>query len=375
MPNVTRCPPQVVDPDARRGVIAGLSLKAAARQTAWLHSVDAEQLTGHGYAITTTLRDRPADHTEWGRFRKAYSQALKRLGAIRAHWAVEKHQDAKGGVPHQHLAVYFDHELSPRELFELRDVWCRIAAGCGAMVRAQHVDRIRPGRGWDRYCAKHAARTARHAQRDHLMFPGWESAGRLWGHWGEWPTRIDRWLLNPQAVVEMRRLLRSYLVADARVSADKLARFHGGPARVTETFRTVGGVCTRERLPKGAGRRRVRSARHLLDADPVLWSLRGLRAWIPEADMGRLMVLVAGMPRCVVDEIVSDRGGGEWWRRLDEGRRRARARLGLPEPERPTGGAYVLRPLVAGGLVAAGPLTPRQARIAELRARRGVSDA
>lgn len=331
----------------KRGDIKGWSRQSAARHCAFLQSVDPERLTGFGYALTHTLRDRPLSHLVWARFRRRMARYLRDLKVVRSHWVVEQAQKKRGGVPHLHLAVYFDHELTRIEIWDLKEAWCRIAKKCGARHQGQHVEKIRPGSGWSKYCAKHSARSTGHYQREGLP-EGWEKTGRLWGKAGDWPVRIDRWFLNPAAVIEVRRLLRSWLVSDAVCSAHKIAAFRGRPVSWFG----------------------VRAARRLLVSDPEMWALRGIRAWVPEQVMGRIMLAAADRPLCFVAEILGDDGGDGWRKRLRESRDRARGQLGLPPPDKPDQPVFNLRTLEGEG-PRFGPLTARQARIAELRQKRG----
>lgn len=325
-------------PDSRRGVIRGLSLQAANRQTKFLQSVDVDRLTGHGYAFTFTVRDCPASHEHWAKARRLLLKSMReRWGAVRWHWVTENAQVARGGVPHAHWAVYFERPLSARDRFFIVERWLAIAGRWGAKRRGQHIDVIQPGRGWDRYCAKHAARTVGHYQRQGL--PGsWEKSGRVWGRGGDWPVRVDRWLLSPAALVQVRRLVRSWLVADARISAARLRRFDEQTGRV-------------RRSPW----RGVRAARRVLRSSPDEHWLRSMRVWIPEAVMWRLMHLVGTMPGCYVAEIVEAAD-----RRAD-----AREALGLAAPQ--SARDWDLRDIALEVGPVHGPPTQRQARIDQLR--------
>lgn len=352
--------------DVQRGQIKGMSAQSAARHTTFLQSVDPGRLTGFGYALTLTVRKAPPSPRDWAGLRKRLQRHLKYRNAVRVHWVVEKAQQKRGGVPHLHLGVYFDHELSPVELWQLKDAWCRIAEAHGAKHQGQDAKRIRPGDvGWAKYCGKHGSRTARHQQREGIPAEGWDSSGRMWGRWGDWPTRLDRWLLNGAAVVELKRLLRSWLVSDAAVSGRKLCAFKEG--RRLDWSRPV---------PKGY-RRGVAAARRVLRSDPDLGALRGMRGWGSEVVTLELMRWVAARPGCVVAEILDDRGGSGWWRRLmvrrpgEPLRDYGRWRLGLPEPAHPMRSAYTVRPIGPDPGPPVGPLTERQARIEELRSRHG----
>lgn len=341
--------------ECRRGEIRGWSPDAAARQALFLQSVDPDALFGVGYSFTVTLRDRPTAR-EWLRMRKRLIQFLRDRSAIRWHWTVEWAQRGRGGVPHMHLAVYFPERLSGFGVWALKEAWCRAGAGFGAQQWGQDVKPIRDAVGWSKYCAKHAARTGRHVQREGMP-EGWEKSGRMWGKGGDWPVRLDRWILNPRAAVEVKRRMRAFLVADARVSGRKLS-----------AYRSDCPVEWRGPVPK-AYRRPVRTARRVLRSDPELGELRGVRMWIPEQVMGRIMAEVAGVPGCVVSQI-EGWDPGPWGRLLYRQRGAARERLGLPGQGAAPG---VVLPLDPPG-PAYGPQTQRQARLTQIRERWGLDE-
>ena len=64
---------------APRGDIVGWSAAAARRQTQWLWTVDADQLTGSGHAITLTMRDCPPSSMVFVRARDLWTLRVLRM--------------------------------------------------------------------------------------------------------------------------------------------------------------------------------------------------------------------------------------------------------------------------------------------------------
>lgn len=208
---------------AKRGQVKGWSAGAVRRHTKWLYSVDADSLQQgdlRGYALTLTVRDCPPSAAVFHAMRKAWLMRQDRRGAVRLHWVIEWQ---RRGVPHIHAAVYFpaaleDEQLNPAEA-ALVD-WVAIASDYGASFAGQYYDEISGPIGWLKYLSKHAARGARHYQRNGHPAE-WDRTGRLWGHGGAWPT-IDgiRYEMSMQAYHRYRRLIRAWRIADARAAGD-----------------------------------------------------------------------------------------------------------------------------------------------------------
>ena len=97
---------------AKRGRVDGWSADAVRRHTAWLRSIDTDQLTGFGYALTLTMGECPPSSAEMHAVRRKYLMRLERLGAVRTHWVCEWQ---RRGVPHFHLAAYFGQRLAARD--------------------------------------------------------------------------------------------------------------------------------------------------------------------------------------------------------------------------------------------------------------------
>lgn len=202
-----------------RGEVKGWTHAAARRQRNWLWTVNADSLTGHGYAATLTLRDCPPTAAEFHRLRRAWLMRVERMGAIRTHWVIEW---TARKIPHIHAAVYFAEPLDSFNADLIAVHWIAVASEFGTGLQGQEVKAITGAMGWLKYLSKHAARGANHYQRSGHP-EGWEKTGRLWGHTGGWPvseplilddlTRAEFW--------RMRRILRGWAIADARKAGDK----------------------------------------------------------------------------------------------------------------------------------------------------------
>ena len=139
--------------------------------------------------------------------------------------------------------------------------WLRLAASHGAGQIAQMVVPITGPEGWLKYLSKHASRGVRHYQRQGKP-AGWESTGRLYGHGGMWP-RVEpiHGQMDDPTFRRMRRMVRSYVVAEARSTL--LAARPGTPAHAS-------------------ARRRLTWARHMLRCnDRSLSAVRGFSSWVP----------------------------------------------------------------------------------------------
>jgi hypothetical protein len=247
---------------AKRGTVQGWTRESVRRHTKWLYSIDVNQLGGFGYAFTGTLRDCPASSDDFHRVRRNYFDRLTRLEAVRLHWVIEWQ---RRGVPHVHMAVYFDHELSAAEQFRLKDHWVALCEPYGASHAAQYVLPISGPAGWLQYLSKHAARGAAHYQRAGKP-SGWEKTGRLWGHEGQWPAEDPMRFDVPRgAYFRYRRLVRSWRLADARMEKDPDTR-----------------------------RRRIKSARGMLRCnDQALSQVRGISEWIDQDTLLGFLALLA----------------------------------------------------------------------------------
>jgi hypothetical protein len=199
---------------APRGEIVGWSPAAARRHRQWVQSVDADALTGYGYAVTLTMKHTPASAADFERIRLAWIKRVERLAVTRIHWVVEWQER---GTPHIHAAVYFAEEQTDFEAGWLLWHWVFVAADMGAAPQAQVWEHISGAVGWLKYLAKHATRGVAHYQRQGHP-EGWEKTGRLWGHRGAWPVVEPLVLdgLNNREFWRLRRIARAWAIADAR---------------------------------------------------------------------------------------------------------------------------------------------------------------
>lgn len=266
------CPPTKNDHErGKRGAIVGWSSAAVRRHTKWLYSVEADRLTGDGYAVTLTLKETPESHLLWGRMVRAWFKRLERAGAVRSHFVVEWQ---RRGTPHLHAAVYFPEGFRTRRSAHqlLVKAWLEIAAPYGARAASQHVAPITGALGWLQYLSKHAARGVAHYQR--VGKPeGWERTGRLWGHRGAWPEGEPmKFDVAAPAYHRFRRLARAARVARARAD---LAALEARAARHTDPGEFKGAIA-------GARRRWRRAQYSLRCGDRRLSEVRGTSDWMPE---------------------------------------------------------------------------------------------
>lgn len=199
----------------KRGKVRGWSVQATRRLRRWFYSVDGDQLTGVGFAFTLTVRDLPPTAAAWTATRERFMVRLRRAGLLRCQWLTEWQ---RRGVPHLHGVVYFL-EASGVTADLLTEHWLASAAAWSPKSSAQHVAPLWGLSGWLQYQAKHSVRGVKHYQRAHVPAAWREGTGRLWGVLGEWPVREEVVVVSTPAFHRFRRLLRGYLVAEARVSA------------------------------------------------------------------------------------------------------------------------------------------------------------
>lgn len=250
----------------KRGCVNGWSRSAVRRHLEFLYSVDVPRLDGSGYGVTLTVRNTPPTHTEWMSLLQKLLREFRAAGLSRWHWVVEWQ---RRGTPHLHLAVYAPAGWTPPGS-PITDnvgdwtvsVWLRLAAPYGAGQIAQMVVPITGPAGWLKYLSKHASRGVAHYQRQGKP-AGWQSTGRLWGKSSTgWP-RVEpiHGQMDDPTFRRMRRMVRSYVVAEARSAL--LAARPGTPAHA-------------------AARRRLTWARHMLRCnDRSLSAVRGFSGWVP----------------------------------------------------------------------------------------------
>ena len=232
---------------AKREAVEGWSDSSTRGNTRFLYSVDERRLTGHGFALSLTIRDCPPSADDWKVLRETFFKRLRRMGMVRGHWLTEWQ---RRGVPHMHAAVWFDSDLPqryPLAMMTIRDHWCGLAGAFGAGPRGQHVERITDSVGWFKYLSKHAVRGLGHYQRSADSIPqGWKHTGRMWGHLGDWPTiEPVRYTVSMESFWAFRRMVQRWRLADARASGDpyrlrSARRMLQSPDRSAGSVRGVG---------------------------------------------------------------------------------------------------------------------------------------
>lgn len=223
-----------------RGLVTGWSAASVRRHKRWLYSVQATDLDGIGDGITLTLRETPGTVEEWQHLLRMLLQAVRRLGAVRWHWVVEWQ---RRGTPHVHMAVYAP-SGSPALGGSVVESWLSLSAVYGSRPVAQRVTSITGPVGWLKYLSKHASRGVAHYQRQGRP-AGWSKTGRLWGYGGSWPLvdPLDM-VLTTQEMHRVRRMVRGYVIADARKRKDwrgvgYLRRMLKCPERSLSTVRGI----------------------------------------------------------------------------------------------------------------------------------------
>ena len=240
-----------------RGTVQGWSHQASKNNVKFLRSITLDQLTGHGYTFTLTLKRCPETSDQWHKMRRAFLMRLERMGLIRLHWVTEWQ---RRGVPHLHGIAYFPPDSEIDYLTAIPSAWLAVAHDHCAMQSGQHIAMIFSTLGWLKYLAKHSARGISHYQRcPENIPPAWQKkTGRVWGHTGQWPIEAPlRLTLCREGFNRYRRMVRNWRLADARLA--------------------------------GSGRR-IRQARQMLqDKDRARSELRGVSEWVPQ-DLSLRMV-------------------------------------------------------------------------------------
>jgi len=257
-----------LEPD-KRGDTKGWTRKATRSNTRFLYSIEADKLTGYGYAFTLTIRDLPETPKDWSDCRKNFLDVCRRLDLLRYHWVNEWQ---RRGVPHLHGCLYFESEKQINDLRRLLSHWCRIAYPYGAKFQAQQLKPITDQQGWVKYLSKHASRGADHYQRANKPMQ-WAKTGRVWGKGGDWPTNETLIEIPYYLIHIMRRLIRNWRLADARQLL---------PVQFGDTKILPDSPLYREFVPGGfRDAKRIKSARKLLKVnDRKKSSVRGMSEWI-----------------------------------------------------------------------------------------------
>lgn len=258
----------------KRGNVNGWTRAAVRRHLAWLWSVDVDELDGDGYGVTLTLRDTPPSHEDWAALVARLHRSFRDAGLTRWHWVVEWQ---RRGTPHLHLAVYsppgWESPIMNTVGAWTAATWLRLAEAYAPASVAQAVVPITGAQGWLEYLSKHASRGVGHYQRQGTP-AGWTGTGRLWGKGGSWPVVEPlAMVIDDRTMRRMRRLFRSYVVADARSAFLALPPCSGcrrsGRRNVCRTCAALD---------------RWQWARHMLRCPDVgLSAVRGAGAWVPQS--------------------------------------------------------------------------------------------
>ena len=151
--------------------------------------------------------------------------------------------------------------------------WLLLAAEYGPGEVGQVVVPITGPSGWLQYLSKHASRGVAHYQRRGTP-PGWTKTGRLWGKssGNSWPTvEPVEAVITDATMRRMRRLVRSYVVADARRSA---LRARPGSVEAQRAWARVSWARRMLRCP-----------------DRGLSAVRGMSEWVPGSVLLQFAVL------------------------------------------------------------------------------------
>jgi hypothetical protein len=275
-------------PESKRGEVAGWSRESARRHRAFLWSVDTKALSGCLYSFTLTVRNTPATAAEWAAIRHAWLVRLSTrvpaapvnaslsssapspgtespvsapLELLNYHWVTEWQQR---GTPHMHGCLVWSRPLTATERAWVRRSWLETAKEYRPTWAAQDVSETLSGASWARYVAKHSSRSAGHYQRSQMP-AGWKNSGRLWGASRGWPVRRERYWIESAGQDQVRRLVRSWRIADARKEKDPETR-----------------------------RRRISSARQMLKANQAGSRVKGVGEWLPEATTTDMLRWLAG---------------------------------------------------------------------------------
>jgi hypothetical protein len=278
-------PPQKNDHKrSTRGEVQGWSESSTRRNTAFLYSVDTDNLTGYGYALTLTVKELPPSAEDWSRMVNKMLKRLKVRGRIRYHWVTEWQ---RRGVPHLHAMVYFDYQLTGEQIHELKTSWIQSAAYPGhkpPMIQSQTIKPVTGARGWVQYLGKHGSRGLKHYQRANKP-ASWKKTGRMWGKGGDWPQRQSEGELTLEHFHRLRRIVRRWRIANARQTPAQKLCFEDG-----QTFNHAHLLALTHHHRTFSRRKRIISARNMLKCnDRKLSTVRGVSEWIEESLMLQLI--------------------------------------------------------------------------------------
>lgn len=197
----------------KRGDCRGWTTGAARRNADFLGSIVPQELTGNGVACSLTVKDCPPTAKAWADCREKLLWRLGRMGLIRFHWVTEwqmRSRHGGGPVPHMHGIMYFE-EPSVVMAEWVKRHWLEVTRDYGSEDWAQDAKGVPRLSGWLQYLTKHGSRSVGNAQRLRGEMPEeWQTAGRLWGKGGEWPTRSQAVIVDDRVFYAYRRLVRGY---------------------------------------------------------------------------------------------------------------------------------------------------------------------
>lgn len=250
----------------------GWSIQSARRNCRFLMSVDGSLLPRLGLAVTLTVKRNPATSEEWSRLIDRLRVWARRRGVVLDHWVTEW---TKAGRPHLHMCLFFD---KPSDWFEydIVDKWLEMTAHLETQSQGQYCVRINNLTGWISYVAKHAGRGYAHYQRERDNLPeGWQKTGSMWGKSQGWPTIEDGFDVDRKAWFALRRMMRGYLVAEARCGLSRAVRFGDEKLAVS--------------LKKSLSFRRRMHSR----GDRQSGEIQGFSEWVPYEVSRRMILHVA----------------------------------------------------------------------------------
>mgnify|MGYP000156216254 CR=1 FL=1 len=213
----------------KRGKCSGWTTGAARRNADFLGSIIPNELHGWGVACSLTVRDCPATAQEWADIREALLLRLRRMDLIRFHWVTEWQMRSRyggGAVPHLHGIFYFPHRAEKMKDWVI-DHWLQVTNHLGTEPWSQHAAPVPRLAGWLQYLSKHGSRSVTNAQRLKGTMPDeWDTAGRLWGKGGHWPTRTQAVVADDAVFYAYRRLLRKHDHSEAQTRLRKARKFN-----------------------------------------------------------------------------------------------------------------------------------------------------
>lgn len=197
----------------KRGECKGWTAGAARRNADFLGSIIPHELTGNGVACSLTLKHCPPTAQAWTDCREKLLWRLGRMGLIRFHWVTEwqmRSRHGDGPVPHLHGILYFS-EPSETMAAWVTHHWLSVTRDYGSEAWAQDAKGVPRLSGWLQYLTKHGSRSVKNAQRLRGEMPDeWQTAGRLWGKGGDWPTRSQAVIADDRVFYAYRRLVRGF---------------------------------------------------------------------------------------------------------------------------------------------------------------------